>query len=58
MNNIIDFPSGELLQLLNSILVRLDSKHKVNLQEEPQEDTAKRMCDCLSLLNYKNDFDV
>jgi len=56
---IFEFLSGELLELLNRCFKCLDSKnHNVNLRDEAQEDTAKRICDALSLLNYPNDFEM
>ena len=47
----------DLLDLLNKVLVHLDKKNDVPLRDEPREDTVKRMCDFLILLNYNSDFD-
>ncbi len=53
----VNFPRHELLNLLNGVLVHLDKKNDVPLRDEAREDTVKRMCDFMILLNYNSDFD-
>lgn len=48
----------ELLELLNSILAELDSKHKLDIREEAQDATALRITEFLKVLNFPSNFDI
>ena len=48
----------ELLELLNSILVELDSKHRLDIREEAQDATALRITEFLKVLNFPSNFDI
>lgn len=42
----------ELLELFNEVLSQLDSKHKLDVRDEAQEETANRITEFLKVLNY------
>ena len=42
----------ELLQILNDVFVEMDSRHDVDLRDEPDEQRAYRMVEFLKLLKY------
>ena len=42
-----------LLQVLNDVLSEIDPEHKIDLREEPPEQTAIRMLSAFRVLNYK-----
>ncbi|XP_065175590.1 intraflagellar transport protein 81 homolog [Sycon ciliatum] len=54
--NLISFDALEplqLLQVLNDVISEIDPQQKVDLRDEPPEDTAVRMFSILRLLKYK-----
>ncbi|XP_046904575.1 intraflagellar transport protein 81 homolog [Hypomesus transpacificus] len=54
--NLITFDSVEpmqLLQILNDVLAEIDPKQGIDIREESNEQTAKRMINILGMLKYK-----
>ncbi|XP_067087221.1 intraflagellar transport protein 81 homolog isoform X2 [Osmerus mordax] len=54
--NLITFDSVEpmqLLQILNDVLAEIDPKQGIDIREESNEQTAKRMFNILGMLKYK-----
>ena len=54
--NLVSFDSLEslaLLQVLNDVLGEISSEHKIDLREEPPDQTALRMFSLLRILKYK-----
>lgn len=43
----------DLLQILNDVFAELDSRHQMNLRDEPPEQTGARMIELLALLKYQ-----
>lgn len=49
----------ELLELLNTVLGHLDDKHKkIDIREEPQDETATRLTEFIRVLNYPSNYDL
>lgn len=58
---IVSFDSldpAALLQILNDVLAQISPEHKVNLREEPPDQTAFRMFSFLRVIKYKPKNDV
>jgi|JI10StandDraft_1071094.scaffolds.fasta_scaffold685123_1 hypothetical protein len=53
-----DKPPLELLEVLNTVLVNLDSSNNVNIQTETQDKTSERICGFLKILGYPSDYSV
>ena len=54
--NLVTFDSLDsfnLLQVLNDVLAEINSEHKIDLREEPPEQTAVRIFSLLRVLRYK-----
>ena len=54
--NLVTFDSLDsfsLLQVLNDVLAEISSEHKIDLREEPPEQTAIRIFSLLRILKYK-----
>lgn len=50
--------SNELLQLLNDVFKELDSKQEKDLREESADQTATRMLEFITVLNYKYELEL